>query len=59
MRNRPGIIGQSPEGTDEVVYSNVMETESGRGCDFGRGEYRPGDMLALPGNVRGILRKKK
>jgi hypothetical protein len=35
---RPGIIGQSPAGTDEVVYSNVMETQSGRGWGLGRGE---------------------
>jgi hypothetical protein len=34
---------------DEVVYSNVTKTESGRGYGFGRGEYRPGDKVASSG----------
>jgi hypothetical protein len=60
MRNRAGIIRQSPAGTDEVVYSNVMEAERGRGCGFGRGRVPAGGYAGLhPGNVRRILKSKK
>jgi len=35
---------------DEVEYSNVTKTESGRGCGLGRDGYRQGDVLT--GNNR-------
>jgi len=31
---------------DEVEYSNVTKTESGRGCGLGRGGFRQGDVFA-------------
>jgi hypothetical protein len=55
MRNRAGITERSPTGTDEVVYSNVTKTDSGRGCGLGRGGYRPGDMLASSPGTSGIM----
>jgi hypothetical protein len=47
----PGrIYSTMPEGTDEVGYSNVAKTESGRGCGLGHGGYWKGDVLT--GNHR-------
>jgi len=31
---------------DEVEYSDVMKTESGRGCGLGCDGYRQGDVVA-------------
>jgi len=50
MRNRAGITQRCPTGTNEVEYSNVTKTESGRGCRLGRYGYRKGDVLT--GNLR-------
>jgi hypothetical protein len=33
---------------DEIVYNYVTKIERGRGCGKGRGEYRSGDLLAIP-----------
>ncbi len=35
-----GITQRCPTGTDEVEYSNVTKTESGRECGLGHGWYR-------------------
>jgi hypothetical protein len=47
---------------DEVEYSNVMKTESGRGCDLGRGGHRPGGyssiLLERCQGKRGILQSR-
>ncbi len=38
---------------DEVEYSNVTKTESGRGCGLGRGGYQQGGCVCiLTGNLR-------
>jgi hypothetical protein len=53
MRNRAGITGQSPTGTDEVIFSNVTKTESGRGCGLGEREERTWNMVgSSPGTER-------
>jgi len=54
MRNRAGIIQQSPTGTDEVGYSNVTKAKKQEGMCFGmRAGIRPGDIPASsPGGVR-------
>ena len=46
MRNRAGITQRYPTGKDEVEYSDVAKTESGRGCGLGRGGYREGNVFA-------------
>ena len=43
-------------GKNEVIHSNVIMTESGKGCGLGRGEYRPGDMRASSPGTSGIKR---
>ena len=43
---RAGIIQRCPTGMDEVEYSDVTKTESGRGCGLGRDGYRQGDVVA-------------
>jgi hypothetical protein len=59
MRNRAGITKRLPTGTDEVVDSNVTMTESGKVCDFGRGEYQPGDMFASSPKTSGMKRNSR
>jgi hypothetical protein len=46
MRNRTGIPGQSPLGTDEVIYSDVTKTESWRGCGWGHGRVSGGEFVS-------------
>ncbi len=46
---------------DEVEYSNVTKTESGRGCGLGRGvipEVPGEDANTSPAGTRGILQSK-
>jgi hypothetical protein len=56
MRNRAGIYGRSPAGTEEVVFSDVTMAENGWGCGPGHGGYRPGSMRASFRGTSGIKR---
>jgi len=56
MRNRAGIAQRCPTGTDEVEYSSVIKTESGRGWGLGRSWYGQGDVSASSPGTSGVMR---
>jgi len=37
MRNRTGIIGESPVGMGEVIFTDVTVADKWRGCGLGQG----------------------
>jgi hypothetical protein len=50
---RAGIIGQSPAGIDEVMFSDVIWAENGRGWCFGTWVVSVGGYTCiLPENIR-------
>jgi len=56
MRNWAGITQRCPTGTDEVGYSNVTMTESGRDAIWDAA-VQAGDVFASSPGTSGIMRK--
>jgi len=52
MRNWAGITQRCPTGTDEVGYSNVTMTESGRDAIWDAAVQAGGCVCILTGNLR-------
>jgi hypothetical protein len=45
-----------PDGNNEVGFSDVAETEGGRGCGLGRRWYGQGDVSASSTGTSGIMK---